>query len=232
MKPYSPPVLTTLGKVRLCAGCGKPFNPAELPKGWRGSKRRHMACSLAIRVKGVSGVGGRAQVRSYSIPGRGFGRSRRRRGARRKYPVGFLSPEKTNNRRRIDRRRRLGRRGEPSAAWLKIPMKKNCECCGKKLGKGEGVRDHVVPRRLSMNAAFLTFLFGESKNLPSPDSPKNCAILCRECHGRKGAAETALCAGDMLTGWRILTEMRYPLDKAKRALAMYGFKTEALRIAA
>jgi len=101
-----------------------------------------------------------------------------------------------------------------------------------KLSKGEAVRDHCVPRRLAVAATFNTFLFGTNEKLPSPDSAKNQATICGSCHGKKGAAETALCAGDILTFWRILKLIHYPLQKAKAALAMYGFKTDCLEVAA
>jgi HNH endonuclease len=94
-------------------------------------------------------------------------------------------------------------------------LKNNCEVptCGVDFKK-PGVRrhvDHIVPARLIRKL-----------RLGCPDRRENLQSICGTCHGYKLEADHKLCLGDRLGYFEILREHSFDLDRAERALKLYG----------
>lgn len=81
--------------------------------------------------------------------------------------------------------------------------------------------DHIVPAGLVRYLAELDTK-AIRKALPSAEDRRNLLGICASCHGRKTAAEVALCAGRPRDFWRKLERLDWPMGKVRLALAVYG----------
>ena len=94
-------------------------------------------------------------------------------------------------------------------------LRENCEVvsCGVAF-KHPGTRrhvDHIVPARLIRRL-----------RAGNPDRRENLQCICGTCHGYKLEADHRLCLGDRLGYLAILREQDFDLERAERALKLYG----------
>jgi hypothetical protein len=94
-------------------------------------------------------------------------------------------------------------------------LRGNCEVelCGVDFRKTRTKRhvDHIVPARLIRRL-----------KAGNPDRRENLQCICGTCHGYKLQADHRLCLGDRLGYFEILRANHFDVERAERALALFG----------
>ncbi len=106
-----------------------------------------------------------------------------------------------------------GRKGWGSRRVPALRGKCEVESCGvdfKQTGTKRHV-DHIVPARLIRKL-----------RVGNPDRRENLQCICGSCHGCKLQADHKLCMGDRLGYLEILRVNHFDLERAERALALFG----------
>lgn len=97
-----------------------------------------------------------------------------------------------------------------------------CAICGTK--DAHMHIDHIVPAGMLAHLNKLDRIDMKIIRLPvtTAEDSRNLIGICAACHGRKTAAEVALCAGKPMDFWRRLERLDWPMDRVRLALALYG----------
>ena len=119
-------------------------------------------------------------------------------------------------------------------------LERACAACGEEFEKpGDAAVDHIVPAAVvaELNKNVLGKLRKEfegselkvkgltmkvSGGIYDAENPANLWSACRKCHGRKRRAEVKLERGDTMGYLAEVNRIGFPLDRAKKALALYG----------